>query len=96
MPNMLPEGVAGDVGQLPMRLPSISAPTEDVSAGLPCGMTPLMAAAASGNEPMVKLLLLFGADPAQRDAEGRTAALPACGGTVEATAHAAVAALLRW
>ena len=41
---------------------------------VPGGMTPLMAAALSGCAALVELLLRCGADPARRDARGRTAA----------------------
>lgn len=38
------------------------------------GATPLMLAAARGDESLVELLLAHGADPSQRDPHGRTAA----------------------
>lgn len=38
------------------------------------GATPLMLAAARGDEPLVELLLAHGADPLQRDPHGRTTA----------------------
>lgn len=40
----------------------------------PDGRTPLMLAAAAGQAELAALLLELGADPAQRDEEGRTAA----------------------
>jgi uncharacterized protein len=44
----------------------------------PCGVTPLMAAAA-GASAIVELLLDHGADPARRDCAGRSAAAYARG-----------------
>ena len=37
-------------------------------------MTPIMAAAEGGHEAVVEQLLMRGADPAQRDEQGRSAA----------------------
>ena len=65
---------AGGVRRLRTRLPPAGDLAEDVPPDMPHARTPLMAAAEFGNEAMVELLLLFGADPARRDAEGRTAA----------------------
>jgi ankyrin repeat protein len=45
----------------------------------PCGVTPLMAAAAAGASAIVELLLDHGADPARRDCAGRSAAAYARG-----------------
>lgn len=63
--DLLADIVAGDVARLrpPLAL-----------TGDPQGMPPLLIAAACGNEVLVEKLLQHGADPAQRDARGRTAA----------------------
>ena len=62
---------------------STSGLPSDIVAGDPAGagspgtldsMTALMIAAAGGDEARIALLLLAGADPARRDAGGRTAA----------------------
>jgi Ankyrin repeat len=66
---------AGDVARLRTMLPPAGGdPAGDGSPDVPRGVTPLMVAAAFGNEAMAELLPLHGADPARRDAEGRTAA----------------------
>jgi ankyrin repeat protein len=72
--SLLAAVVAGDVARLRTMLPPTGDPAEDASPDVLRGVTPLMVAAAFGNEPMVELLLLQGADPARRDANGRTAA----------------------
>ena len=69
--DQLAGAIAGGIGRLQTQRPPSGELAEEVS---PEGMTPLMAAAEFGNEAMVELLLLFGADPARRDAHGRTAA----------------------
>jgi hypothetical protein len=67
--------LAGDVGRLRALLPPCGDPAGDgAPAAAPGGVTPLMAAAAAGREAVVELLLRCGADPARRDARGRTAA----------------------
>jgi ankyrin repeat protein len=72
--DLLAAVVAGDVARLRTMLPPTGDPAEDGPPDVLRGMTPLMVAAAFGNEAMAELLLLHGADPARRDAEGRTAA----------------------
>ena len=72
--NLLSDAVAGHATRLQAQPPSLGDLAENGSLDMPNGMTPLMVAAACGNEAMVELLLLFGADPARRDAGGRTAA----------------------
>jgi len=72
--DLLAEIVAGNVTRLRGLLPPAGDPAEDGAPGRPDGMTPLMAAAACGHEGVVEVLLQTGADPARRDARGRTAA----------------------
>ena len=72
--DLLAAVAAGDVARLRTTLPRTGDPAEDGPLDMLRGMTPLMVAAAFGNEAMVELLLLAGADPARRDAGGRTAA----------------------
>jgi ankyrin repeat protein len=72
--DLLAAVVAGDVARLRTMLPPTGDPAEDGSPDMLRGVTPMMVAAAFGNEAMVELLLLHGADPARRDAKGRTAA----------------------
>jgi len=71
--DLVVEIVAGNLGRLRRLLPPTGG-SEDNLRGMPDGMTPLMAAAACGHEAAVELLLQTGADPARRDARGRTAA----------------------
>jgi hypothetical protein len=68
--------LAGDTARLRATLaaPAGGGPALDGPPGPPEGVTPLMAAAAGGHEAMVELLLARGADPACRDARGRSAA----------------------
>ena len=66
--------LAGDMPRLLTLLPPCGDPAEDGIPTAPGGVTPLMAAAAGGREAVVELLLRCGADPARRDARGRTAA----------------------
>ena len=72
--------IAGDVTRLRKLLAAAGGPAEDRDVDLPYRLTPMMAAAACGNEAVVELLLQCGADPARRDATGRTAAAYARGG----------------
>jgi hypothetical protein len=73
--------IAGDVARLRRQLAAAGGPAEDGDLDRPTRLTPMMAAAACGNEAAVELLLQCGADPARRDAAGRTAAAYArCGG----------------
>ena len=73
--ELVTEIVAGNVARLRRLLPPTGDPAEDgTPTGMPDGMTPLMVAAARGREKAVELLLQTGADPARRDARGRTAA----------------------
>jgi Ankyrin repeats (3 copies) len=65
---------AGDEARVRALLPPEGAPEEDGPPGEADGMTPLMAAAAGGNEALVELLLDRGADPVLRDEQGRSAA----------------------
>jgi Ankyrin repeats (3 copies) len=64
----------GDVERLRALLPPCGDPAEDGMPAEPGGVTPLMAAAASGREAAAEVLLQCGADPTRRDARGRTAA----------------------
>jgi ankyrin repeat protein len=66
--------LAGDARRLRMLLPPCGDLTEDGTLTTSGGVTPLMAAATSGREAVVELLLRCGADPSRRDARGRTAA----------------------
>ena len=81
--DLLAAVAAGDVARLRTMLPPAGPssswlmtgdPAGDGSIDMLRGVTPLMVAAAFGNEAMAELLLLHGADPARRDADGRTAA----------------------
>ena len=72
--ELLVAALIGDVERARMLLPPCGNTAEDGSGAATGGVTPLMAAAAGGHEPVVELLLRCGADPARRDAEGRTAA----------------------
>ncbi|TCZ66081.1 ankyrin repeat domain-containing protein [Roseicella aquatilis] len=56
------------------RLRRLLAGAEVEDPDLPHQITPMMAAAACGHEAAVEMLLQGGADPARRDAAGRTAA----------------------
>ncbi len=64
----------GDVERVQMLLPPYGDPAADGPPETPGGLTPLMIAAAGGNEAVVEVLLRCGADPARRDARGRSAA----------------------
>jgi Ankyrin repeats (many copies) len=66
--------LAGDVERLRRLLPPCCDRAEDDAFTTPRGVTLLMAAAGSGREAVVELLLGRGADPSRRDARGRTAA----------------------
>jgi ankyrin repeat protein len=66
--------VAGDVARLRGLLTPMDGMLANDVLDLPHRLTPMMAAAACGNEAAVELLLQCGADPARRDAAGRTAA----------------------
>ena len=72
--DLLAVVAAGDVARLRTMLPPTGDLAEDGPPDMLRGMPPLMVAAVFGNEAMVELLLLAGADPARRDAGGRTAA----------------------
>ena len=72
--DLLAAVAAEDVARLRTMLPPTGDPMEDGSLDMLHGATPLMVAAAFGNEATVEMLLLHGADPARRDARGRTAA----------------------
>jgi hypothetical protein len=79
--EMLASIIAGDLARLRRQLAAAGGPAEDGELDLPSRLTPMMAAAACGNEAVVELLLQCGADPARRDRAGRTAAAYArCGG----------------
>jgi hypothetical protein len=64
----------GDVDGVRTLLPPCGDPVVDGPPAAPGGLTPLMIAAAGGHEAVVELLLRCGADPARRDARGRSAA----------------------
>ena len=64
----------GDVARLRRMLAAAGGPAENDSLDLSHCTTPMMAAAAIGNEAIVELLLQCGADPARRDLAGRSAA----------------------
>ena len=72
--DIVPKIVAGDVARRRRLLPPTGNPAEDGAPDMPDGMTPLMVAAACGQEAAVELLLQTGGDPARRDTRGRTAA----------------------
>jgi hypothetical protein len=65
---------AGDEARVRVMLPPAGVAEGDGPPGEADGLTPLMAAAAGGHEAVVELLLERGADPAQRDGQGRAAA----------------------
>jgi hypothetical protein len=65
---------AGDISGLRARLSPAGDASNDCSAGLANGLTPLMVAAACGHHEVVELLLQCGADPTRRDTQGRSAA----------------------
>lgn len=71
--------IAGDLTRFQRLLAAAGGPAADGEFDLPYHMTPMMAAAACGNEAAVELLLQCGADPARRDMAGRTAAAYARG-----------------
>jgi Ankyrin repeats (3 copies) len=75
--ELLVAALVGDVERARMLLPPCGNPAEDGTGAATGGVTPLMAAAAGGHEPMVELLLRCGADPARRDPRGRSAAFHA-------------------
>ena len=75
--ELLAAAQIGDVERVRELLPPCGNPTEDGTGAATGGVTPLMAAAAGGHEPMVELLLRCGADPARRDRRGRSAAFHA-------------------
>ena len=87
--DLLAVVVAGDVARLRTMLPPAGDPTEDRPLDTLHGVTPLMVAAAFGNEAMVERRLPHGADPARRDAAGRSVAAYA-----RATGHPHLAARL--
>src|SRR3954464_12434809 len=64
----------GNVGQVRTLLPPSGGRVVDGPPAAPGGLTPLMIAAAGGHEAVGELLLRCGADPARRDARGRSAA----------------------
>ncbi len=64
----------GDVERVRTLLPPYGDPVVDGPPAAPGGLTPLMIAASGGHEAVVEVLLACGADPAQRDARGRSAA----------------------
>ena len=72
--DLLALALAGDASRLRAMLGPAGEPALDGEPGAPGGVTPLMAAAAGGHEAAVELLLCRGADPARRDARGRSAA----------------------
>ena len=65
---------SGDAERVRTLLPPYGDPVVDGPPAAPGGLTPLMIAAAGGHEAVVELLLRCGADPARRDARGRSAA----------------------
>jgi hypothetical protein len=65
---------AGDIVGLRVRLSPAGKASDGCPSSLPNALTPLMAAAACGNQEAVELLLQCGADPARRDTYGRSAA----------------------
>src|SRR4051794_18680227 len=64
----------GDVELVWGMLPPYGDPVVDGPPAAPGGLTPLMIAAGRGPGAVVELLLRCGADPAQRDARGHSAA----------------------
>ena len=75
--ELLVAALIGDVERVRTLLPPCGNSVEDGMGTATGGVTPLMAAAAGGHEPMVELLLRRGADPARRDPRGRSAAFHA-------------------
>ena len=71
--DLLAAAKAGDVARVQALLSLSGTPVED-GPPAPDSMTPLMAAAAGGHKAVLELLLQHGADPARRDAQGRSAA----------------------
>ena len=65
---------SGDVDRVRTLLPPYGDPVVDGLPDAPGGVTPLMIAAFGGHEAVVELLLCCGADPARRDARGRSVA----------------------
>jgi ankyrin repeat protein len=87
--ELLVAAQTGDVARLRALLPLCGDPVENGAAAVTGGVTLLMAAAASGHEAMVELLLERGEDPARRDRRGRSAAFYA-----RAAGHPCLAARL--
>ena len=92
--DLLASVVAGDVARLRTMLPPASDPVEDGPLDMLRRVTPLMGAAAFGNEAMVEQLLLHGADPARRDATRRDAAGRSVGAYARAAGRPHLAARL--
>jgi ankyrin repeat protein len=72
--DLLAAAKAGDLARVQALLPPSGKSLEDGLVAAPGSMTPLMAAAAGGHKAVLELLLQHGADPARRDAQGRSAA----------------------
>ncbi len=77
--QLLAAALAGEVDRVRMLLRHPGDRVMDGPCDAPCGVTPLMAAAAAGASAIVELLLDHGADPARRDCAGRSAAAYARG-----------------
>jgi hypothetical protein len=63
---------AAEAGEQELVRNLLANPDADVNRGV-LGVTPLMVAAASGHAPVVRLLLLAGANKSAEDADGLTA-----------------------
>jgi ankyrin repeat protein len=72
--ELLAAAVAGETERVKALLARSDEMAIDGAPDAPCGLTPLMAAAAAGRDAIVELLLQRGADPTRRDCEGRSAA----------------------